>query len=66
MATEHYKNQLNETLERLSSVDTERLRRSALGEESLAESLESRQKKIDQLANLARDVWLHSFMTTLV
>jgi hypothetical protein len=54
MATEHYKNQLNEALKRLSSVDIERLKRSALGEESLAESLEPRQKKIDQLANLAK------------
>lgn len=32
MATEHYNNQLNQALERLSSVDTECLKRPALGE----------------------------------
>ncbi len=54
MATADQINQLDEALEKLSSVDLDRLKRASLGEESLTRDFASRETKIQKLADLAK------------
>ena len=54
MATADQINQLDEALKKLDSVDLDRLKRTSLGEESLAKDLASRETKIQKLADLAK------------